>query len=364
MLWVLTAATTVAGTAFAPSPDEVRGLLGSSSAARAQGVLIFASAPALLKEEPHPVPQIISQGRLKSDPDRIRSLASLQDMAKIQTLTSAWLVNSQPDFAAQARRFILAWARTCHSTGDAINDTKFEPMLWACDWLAPTFSPPERAEVEAWLREVHDKVLRSRSLPPTRYNNNFSHRIKTAGLCAFLLHDETLIAAIEPLLQQQIEKNLRPDGSSFDFHERDALHYHCYTLEPLLSLALAFRTRGRDYYHYTSPSGSSIEKSVRFLASYARGEQQHAEYVNSKQPFDRERGEAGDSSFVTGRLFRPEESLRVFELSSAFDASYRKLAAQLAGSPDAEYPTWFSVVLGVPPSKAIAPDSAPPKSAP
>ena len=44
-------------------------------------------------------------------------------------------------------------------------------------------------------------------------------------------------------IKKQIAANLRPDGSSLDFHERDALHYHCYDLEPLLTLAIAASQR-------------------------------------------------------------------------------------------------------------------------
>jgi hypothetical protein len=333
---------------FAPSATAVRELIAAEASARDRMAEVRTLATPVLAETPQPVATIVSQGRLMNDPERIRSLAALRDMGRIHALASVWLVEESAAHAAKAREFILAWIRTNHSTGDAINDTKLEPLLWACDWLASTWSADEQALLNAWLRELHDRVLRARALPPSRYNNNFSHRIKTAGLCALLLHDAAAIARIAELLEAQIRENLRPDGSSFDFHERDALHYHCYTLEPLLTLAIAYRAQGRDYYHHVSTTGSSLEKSVRFLLPYCTGEKTHGEFAQSKNEFDRQRGEAGDRQFVAGRPFAPREALRTLELAAAFDPTLRPRVATLAGQPEAAYPTWNTVILYAP----------------
>jgi hypothetical protein len=322
----------------------VRAILASHPEARERGAEIIATARACLSDAPHPVAQIVSQGRLKSDPERIASHVSLQDMEKISALAGAWVADPKAEYAAQARAFVLAWARECKSTGDAINDTKLEPMFWAIDWLAPSFNPQEREAVNAWLRATLDIELTAHALPPTRYNNTFSHRLKTIGLCALLLKDEARIAQVAQLFEAQIGANLNADGSSFDLHERDALHYHCYTLEPLLTLALAFRSHGRDFYHYTSPEGSSLEKSVRYLIPFCDGSRQHPEYVNSKNAFDRQRGEAGESGFIAGHAFPPKEGLHALELASAFDATLIPLVARLAEHEGTTFPTWQTVL--------------------
>jgi hypothetical protein len=191
---------------------------------------------------------------------------------------------------------------------------------------------------------VLDTELTAHALPPTRYNNSFSHRLKTIGLCAFLLKDETRIAQVAALLEAQIGANLNADGTSFDLQERDALHYHCYTLEPMLTLSLAFQARGRDFYHFTSPSGSSLEKSVRYLVPFCDGTRQHAEYVNSKNAFDHKRGENGEAAFKPGHLFLPREGLRTLELAAGFDATLVPLVGQLAERPGSAYPTWQIVL--------------------
>jgi hypothetical protein len=329
---------------FAPKPERLRAILASNSEARQRGTGMITAAKGFLSDAPHPVTRIVSEGRLKKDPERIASHASLQDMEKIAALTAAWVVDPKPEHAAQARTFVLAWARECKSTGDAINDTKLEPLLWACDWLAPGFSPEEQKVVNTWLRSMLDTELTAHALPPTRYNNSFSHRLKTIGLCALLLKDEARITQVAQLFEAQIAADLNADGTSFDLHERDALHYHCYTLEPLLTLALAFRPHGRDFYHHNSPGGASLEKAVRYLIPFCDGSRQHEEYVNSKNAFDRKRGEAGESAFTPGHTFQPTQGLRTLELASAFDPTLIPLVAQLAGHPGAAFPTWQTVL--------------------
>jgi hypothetical protein len=146
--------------------------------------------------------------------------------------------------------------------------------------------------------------------------------------------------------KEQVDKNLYPDGSSFDFHERDALHYHCYDLEPLLTLAAAADQSHIDLYSHVSPKGASIAKSVQFLVPYCDGTQTHAEWVHSKVSFDRKRADSGDAHFKAGALFEPRNGRRTLELAAYFDPSLDPLIIRLAG--DAErYPSWQMVLNAV-----------------
>jgi len=178
----------------------------------------------------------------------------------------------------------------------------------------------------------------------TARNNWNSHRLKVAGLIGFLLDDADLITYAVEGFKTQIESNLRPDGSSLDLHQRDALHYHCYDLEPLLLLAVAARQNGIDLYHYRSPNGASLAKSVEFLVPYCDGTRTHAEWVHTKVKFDRARADAGEKGFSPGSAFDPREGRRVLELASLFDAGYKRLVAQLYTKGAVEYPSWQAVL--------------------
>jgi len=67
----------------------------------------------------------------------------------------------------------------------------------------------------------------------TTVNNWQSHRVKLITLSAFALNDPRVISSAQRALQTQLDYNLRTDGSTVDFEQRDALHYVVYDLEPL-----------------------------------------------------------------------------------------------------------------------------------
>ena len=328
------AASRVESQEIAPSPERLAAILRSSQAAADSFAPILEGAQNALGTPPCPVAVIVSEGHLKSDPEKEKSLRSLRDMEKIAALgPAAGAILRRPEYSAKAREFILAWAGTTHSTGDSINDTKLEPVFVAYDLLRSEFSERERATVEGWLREIIARETTIHPLIRAKHNNSLSHRLKVIGLCAFVLKDETEIAHVASLFEAQIGADLLPDGSSFDFHERDALHYHCFTLEPMLRLALAFRGHGHDFYRLAGANGASLEKSVKFLVPYCMGQESHREFVQSRNAFDRARGGAGEVGYVAGRLFDPREGLPVIELASAFDPSLLPLVAKLAGRP-------------------------------
>jgi hypothetical protein len=302
-------------------------------------------ADSCLNDPARPVSTIQTAGRLNADPDKAKSRASIADMRKLSVLGFSYAVTTNQVYSAAAKRTILAWARAYRPSGQPIDETKLEPLFVAYDLTRTAFSAEERAATDGWLRSIaREELAAVRADSDTAFNNWNSHRLKIIGLIGYLLDDRPLITHAVEGFRKQIERNLRPDGSSFDFHERDALHYHCYDLEPLLTLAGAARQNGVNLYDYVAPNGACLSKSVRFLVPFCNGSKTHAEWVNSKVAFDRTRAEAGEEKFEVGVAFDPRSALRVFELASCFDGQFKSLACQLANKSGATYPTWQTVI--------------------
>jgi hypothetical protein len=305
-------------------------------------------ADACLHDPARPVTTIQTAGKLNTDPAKAKSRVSLVDMRKLSALSFSYAVTTNQVYSAAARRIILAWAKANEPSGQPVDETKLEPLFVAYELTRSAFSAEERAATDAWLRSVARAELTSvRTDSVTAFNNWNSHRLKIIGLIGFLLDDRPLVTHAVEGFRKQIEQNLRPDGSSLDFHERDALHYHCYDLEPLLTLACAARQNGVHLYEYVAPNGACLSKSVRFLVPYCNGTKTHAEWVNSKVAFDRTRAEAGEEKFEVGAAFDPRSALRVFELASFFDDQFKSLVCQLAHRNGAKHPTWQSVINDV-----------------
>jgi len=302
-------------------------------------------AEASLHSPPHPLARIETAGRLADDPSKVDSRAGLEDMRKLYALGFTSALTPGASCADAARRIILEWARTNQPTGVPVDETKLEPLFLAYELTRPAFSSEERDVVETWLRTIARREIEcARGKSVTAVNNWNSHRLKIIGLIGFLLDDHVLVDHAVAGFKKQIEANLRPDGSSLDFHERDALHYHCYDLEPLLTLAVAARGNGIDLYRYVAPNGASLAKSVDFLVPYCTGVATHAEWVNSKVRFDRERARAGEKKFEPGSKFDPRDGLRVLELASFFDDKFKPLVCKLANPAAARFPTWQMVL--------------------
>jgi hypothetical protein len=310
------------------------------------------SADEALSARPDPVAVILTEGKLSSDPAKIRTWKSLGDMPRLTALGYAYAVTAKPVYADKVRQFVLAWAAVNHSAGDPIDDTNYEPLLIAYDLTRHTFSPADRDTADNYLRGIAAAEIRTGNSPRhTSVNNWNSHRLKIVGLIAFLLHDPALIDQAVSGYKKQIGQNLLPDGTSIDFHERDAMHYQVYDLEPLLVLAIAARNNGIDLYDYQAPSGSSLPKSVAFVVPFAMGEKQHPEFVHSTVDFDRQRAAAGQAEYKAGTIWNPHAALLSMALGEAFDPSLRAVVLKLARPDSADkgaggdrYPVWQIVL--------------------
>jgi hypothetical protein len=126
------------------------------------------------------------------------------------------------------------------------------------------------------------------------------------------------------------------------------LHYHLYTLEPLLVLARAEARHDAhlDLFDYQAPGGASLHSSVDFIVPFAEGEKTHMEFAHSKVNFDRRRAEDGEDEYQP-HYWNPKSSIEMFTEADWFSSKYGRLAARLAGKPDATFVDWQMVINAV-----------------
>jgi hypothetical protein len=305
-----------------------------------------------LTEAPHPIETIRTEGLLQGDPRKTATQQALRDMPRIYALALMCRMGKGQPYLTQLTRYLMAWATTNHPRGDPIDDTNLDPMIEAYDMVKGDLSPATKETVRAWLKATADVELSAPFNRPgraTSFNNWHSHRLKIVGEIAFAIGDTALQGYTVRGIRDQIARNLNADGSSSDFVARDALHYHVYDLEPLLTLAIVLqRGTGVNYYTYLSPAGTSIKKSVDWLLPYLTGEKTHGEFVNSTVEFDRQRAKNGEAAYKAGTLFDPKNGVTTLLLAAYFDSdpTLMPLARQLSGTED-RYPRWQAVVNAV-----------------
>jgi len=164
-------------------------------------------------------------------------------------------------------------------------------------------------------------------------------------MIAYTLHNDKLGKTVQNELTKQIGINLYPDGNGYDFTERDALHYHIYTLEPLITAAtVIYRATGKDYFNYESEKGSSIKKSVDFLVPFVTGEKTHGEFLNSHVAFDKARAKNGEKEYQAGALFKPESGIHVLEQAAYFSDKYMAAAQTAIAATHSHNNDWDAVL--------------------
>src|SRR4051812_12847331 len=66
-------------------------------------------ADAALKDEADPVKHIFTEGKLKDDPDKVRTRKALKDMDAMEALGWAYAVTGEAKYGEKCQQFLLAW---------------------------------------------------------------------------------------------------------------------------------------------------------------------------------------------------------------------------------------------------------------
>lgn len=300
----------------------------------------------LLGVEPNPIAKISTEGKLDSDPLKIRSVESLLDARKFYTLAYAYSITKSSSYFDNARALILAWADTYNASGNSIDETQLLPFIEGYFWIKDDLIDTDREHISQWLRSIAYREMKVRFNDERDYSNWNSHRINIIGQIGYAVNDNTLIKYAISEYKQHVKNNLNADGSSYDSVTRDSLSYHCYNLLPLLSLAKAsimYGDSSENLYEYVSTTGSSLKKSIEYLYPYVDGSKSHREFVNSKSEWDKRTAKSGQTRSLQGRLFKPSETIDTLQLAYFFDEGTLPYVQTIL-SNNALYPS-FEIML-------------------
>lgn len=336
MSWIAVAALLSSGFALiAPAPPAL------SPEAKAR---IVAQAQATVARPPAPLARLHTEGTLPGKGIRDISIAAKRDHPIALNLAIAGALTGNSAYRDAAARYLTAWAQTYRTEYNPIDDTGFDALAMAYDLVGPDLSPAQRAPIDRFWRGMAEGYLAAMEAGPRNAHTNWqSHRIKLATLAAFQTGDPALIRRAHRAYSRQLAANLRPDGSTFDFEERDALHYVTYNLDPLLMAALAAQAHGQNWYAETAPSGAGLPRSLAWLATFARGERRHVEFARSRIAFDHERAAAGQGEYAPHE-WNPANAVDTFALASVADPAFAPLRDDLARRTGRAPSAWIALL--------------------
>jgi len=328
-----------AGPPFALFPPTVAASLRlEQNTAPAQSTIRAADRAA--GRDPHALPSIHVEGLLPHQGSYDQSENAKQDWPAMRDLALAFALTGNRAYLLAVERYLNAWLGTYHVSFDVIDETDLDRVIMAYDLVHDQLPEDIRAKMWSLLRSL---ATGYRDMHPARppfntVNNWQSHRVKLIALSAFSLNDPALTADAERAFRAQLDQNVRSDGSTLDFQQRDALHYVVYDLVPLVTAALAAQLHGRHWYTLPNGSGASLETALRWLAPYARGERTHEEFARTTIQFDRTRAALGMQGF--SGLWDPNGAAMLYQLAARIDPSWSGLATRL-GPPS----NWLALCL-------------------
>ena len=299
---------------------------------------ILKQLQANIDRPPAPMPALHTEGTLPHQGIHDQSALARRDLPLMQHAALAWQVTGDPRWLQMARRYLSSWINTYRPSLNPIDETGFDALIDTYVIIRPALDRLHREQARSYLRDwawAYVSAMRHPGDQGSWRNNWQSHRIKLVTLMAVATEDSRLFDAARQLFRQQLDVNLLADGEVLDYHQRDALHYVVYDLQPLLQAALAARTHGEDWYRWRNGRGASLASAIAWLQPYATGQLSHQEFVHSHVRFDAERARAGLPGF-NGR-FDPRKAGTIYWLAAEWDPALLPLARRLQPAP----PPWL-----------------------
>ena len=224
---------------------------------------------------------------------------ALRDADITSLLSLSFLLSNDQKYLIKAKEILLEWAKTYQPNGHPINESRLEGFLWSYDLLRCYLNWDEQETVNLWLKALQKSKHQWKFGPSSSVNNLKTHQLKILLMLDRLLDDKTALKSDQETLQVHLINNLLEGGVSFDYIERDALHYHVYNLEPWLEIGLL-----------EPQYKESINEAYDFLIKQIQNDNIHNQFSQSKQKFDKKRAEGGFEYAKTGGSFKPERITR------------------------------------------------------
>jgi hypothetical protein len=243
-------------------------------------------------------------GTLNQHPGHVRSDRAKGNFPGIFALAVAGCSAREPlrgHSRAAAASALLAWAQVYRATGNPVDEWFFVPLLQAVDLVAGSLTPGQEATLRQWAQvfaisgDRFYEHLGDRN--PARANNWMARRLLIRAVASTVAGDATARAATPGLLREFAARNYvtgpsgERDGRTFDFIQRDALHYHLAAVQPLVEVLLYAPDLVDQHVR------AAILSGLEFLRPFSLGQQEHVEFARTSISFDTERRDDGNPVF-------------------------------------------------------------------
>jgi Protein of unknown function (DUF3303) len=284
-----------------------------------------------------PIKRFELAGTLNGHPGHVRSDEAKREFPAIFALAVAGRYAAGPlrsDSRAAVIPALLSWAKVYMPTGHPIDEWFFVPLMQAADLVAEAMPPGERAVLLGWVREFAlggDRFYeRLASGSRGRINNWMARRLLIRCVASTVAGDTAARAGMPELLHEFVARNFvagpdgERDGRTFDFEQRDALHYHMAAVQPLVEMTLYAPDL------VDGPVRAAIASGLEFLRPFFLGEREHVEFAGTSVSFDVARRDDGNPVFQNAP-WDPARGRVLLRLARAVFPQVRAWTEQIVG---------------------------------
>lgn len=224
------------------------------------------------------------------------------------------LVKDTPAFLAfkgNLVKLVLSYV----ATGHPIDEAQYYLVFDVYNTYRSLFSAEDQKTINTWILVIARGQIKTFNDGVNTKNNWQTHRIKTVACAASVIKNDELYTWAYTQIYNHIASNLFPDGSCYDWKERDSVSYVTYNLVAFLMAIGYLKTKYvDDFYNYESPLGSSIKKSVHWVIPYIEGKETNVMFMKSTVFTDQYK--AGK-----GKLWQKDDAKNMIRLAKACDPS-------------------------------------------
>lgn len=248
----------------------------------------------LVKKPSNPIAVLGSSGAIDiKNNTLIASRKAFQDADRAAVLAITYRLTHNEDYFNKIREILTGWAKVNQPTGNPIDETRLDGMIWAYDLISCDLSEEDKALIVNWFERLRSKKKAWSFGKRTSSNNHRIHQLKMLLLLDKVLgHDEDWQSDLTTA-QIYSKINLNPEsGSSVDYRERDALYYHNYVMQAWLEIALV-----------SACCWQPINHGFSFLSTKILSHDNGNEFSHSQAPIDALRANNGFEYAKEGGAF-------------------------------------------------------------
>lgn len=248
----------------------------------------------LLHKRPAPIRKLGSSGKTNiNNPVLIASRKALQDADRAALLAITYRLTNHPAYLKKVREILRGWSIVNQPTGNPIDETRLDGMIWAYDLVACDLSDGDKTLILNWFKQIRAKKAAWKFTSVTSRNNHRIHQLKMLLLLDKVLqrNDDWQHDLAMAKKYSTINLNVQ-SGKSIDYIERTALYYHNYVMQPWLEICLI-----------TGSCWPPIQQAFSWLSYNILFHHTDDEFSNSTANIDKLREQGGFDYAIKGGTF-------------------------------------------------------------